>query len=80
MNKFQVDPDRVAPGDGVTGIYIRAWLDGKIGSYDIATLDSASLFAFLRSRGGKNEWAENTILSMLGHTKSAQDLSTVGEE
>jgi hypothetical protein len=64
---FLVDPARKDDGDGVTGIYVRAKLDDKWGSYDIATLDRTSLCAFLRARGGKNEWAENTVLAMLGH-------------
>lgn len=75
MIEFKVDPERKDDGDGVTGIYIRATLDGKYGSYDIATLTGESLMAFLRSRGGKNEWAENCVLTMLGHKQNAQDYS-----
>lgn len=73
MTEFEVDPARKDDGDGVSGIYVRAKLDGKWDSYDIATLTAESLLAFLRSRGGKNEWAENCVLSMLGHQQIAQE-------
>lgn len=78
--EFEVDPIRIEEDcDGVTGIYVRAKLNGEWGSYDIATLTSESLMAFLRSRGGKNEWAENTVLSMLGHKMNAQDFGATPE-
>lgn len=53
------------------GIYVRAkGCDERIGSYDIAELDRDSLLRFLRSRGGDNEWAENVVLVLLGHTQN----------
>lgn len=52
---------------GNTGIYVRAvFLDGKYGSADIMELDRVSLLRWLRSRGGENLWAENTVLALLG--------------
>ena len=54
--------------DDTTGIYIRALSpDGSWESVDIALLDKESLLSWLRSRGGKNEWAENCVGAMLGH-------------
>lgn len=53
--------------DQATGIFVRATLEGRWGSYDIAELDRASLLTWLRSRGGANPWAENVVLAMLGH-------------
>lgn len=50
-----------------TGIYVRAKLGDKWGSYDIAELDAKSLLAWLRSRGGENRWAENCVGLLLGH-------------
>jgi hypothetical protein len=66
--KYTVDPHRRQPD---TGIKVRAYLDDEIGNWDIADLDRDSLLRFLRSRGGQNEWAENTVLIMLGHTCQA---------
>lgn len=78
--KFIVDAARISDGDGVTGIYVRAWLDGKCGSHDIATLEAKSLVAFLRSRGGENEWAEGCVLIMLGHKETVRDLIPSGRD
>lgn len=51
-----------------TGIYVRAQTStGAWVSADIAHLDRASLMAWLRSRGGDNPWAENTVAVLLGH-------------
>ena len=51
-----------------TGIYVRAQDDkGHWGSFDIAYLDRPSLMMWLRSRGGDNPWAENTVAALLGH-------------
>lgn len=51
-----------------TGIYVRAQLSsGKWINADIYQLERDSLHRWLRSRGGKNLWAENCVLSLLGH-------------
>ena len=76
---FIVDAERVAmfwaemgekPSDAdetphITGIYVRAKFDGKMGSHDIAVLTRDSLFKWLRSRGGENEWAESVVFILL---------------
>jgi hypothetical protein len=68
---MKVDPKRWAKReelDGQTRIYVRAQTpDGKWHSVDIALLDHASLLQWLRSRGGSNPWAENTVCILLGH-------------
>ncbi len=59
---------RTGTEDPHTGIYVRAKdADGRWQSVDIATLDLESLRAWLRSRGGENEWAESTACMLLGH-------------
>lgn len=55
-----------------TGIYVRAIKpgvegDSGWGSHDIAHLDAPSLLAWLRSRGGRNQLAEDTVGALLGH-------------
>lgn len=70
--ELEVDPDRghvvnASLGDNVSGIFCRAKLDGKWGSYDIAFLDKPSLLGFLRSRDGDNHWAEDVVGILLGH-------------
>ena len=65
MTELTVDPYRT--GAPETGIYVRAREGEKWGSHDIAHLDAASLLIWLRSRGGENAWAENTVGSLLGH-------------
>lgn len=51
-----------------TGIYVRAQdKHGGWSAYDIAQLDASSLLTWLRSRGGDNHWAENTVGVLLGH-------------
>lgn len=64
---LEVDPERVAMGDPGTGIFVRAIFDGQWGSYDIATLKREGLIDWLRSRGGRNDWAENVVALLLGH-------------
>lgn len=53
-----------------TGIYVRA-KEGprstKFVNADLYSLDKTSLLTWLKSRGGDNEWAENTVLILLGH-------------
>jgi hypothetical protein len=68
--ELQVNPGRRAdPGTGAydTGIYVRAWDAGRAVSVDISRLDAPSLLKWLRSRGGKNEWAENVCGILLGY-------------
>ena len=52
----------------MTGIYVRALLGTQWGSFDIGTLQLASLKEWLRSRGGKNVWAEKTVATLLAWT------------
>lgn len=63
---FLVDPERMKHGN-TTGIFVRAKHEGKWGSYDFATLDKASVLAYLRVRGGDNPWAEDIVGILLGH-------------
>ena len=51
-----------------TGIYVRAKRGQKWGNYDIVMLTKDSLQAWLRSRGGQNEWAESVVFILLGHS------------
>jgi hypothetical protein len=55
-----------------TGIRVRAKHGDTegFGSVDIAELDAKSLLTWLRSRGGKNVWAENIVGTLLGHPES----------
>lgn len=67
-----VDPTRLKRWGGaidanITGIYVRARHEDKPVSVDIALLDQASLRHWLRSRGGDNPWAENTVALLLDH-------------
>lgn len=58
-----------AKGVPDTGIKVIGQLsDGSASkSYDIKYLDRDSLSRWLRSRGGKNELAEDVVRHMLGH-------------
>ena len=70
LDDLQIDPQRAEMADNFpkTGIFVRAKdQTGKHQSVDIALLNKASLLALLRSRGGQNEWAENTVGLLLGH-------------
>ena len=65
-DRFRVDPHRSQFPE--TGIYVRAkdmadlvWVNA-----DIAHLDRESLRRWLRSHGGDNPLAENTVLILLG--------------
>jgi len=52
-----------------TGIFVRAQTpEGRMVPVDIWMLDRKSLLTWLRSRGGKNEWAEAVVTTLLGHT------------
>ncbi len=73
---LKFDPERINDQGlhNFTGIYVRAVdPDGKWDNADIAELDRASLKAFLRSRGGRNTWAENVVAVMLGHDQFEPD-------
>ncbi len=62
----RVDASRVACRP--TGIFIRAMnAAGQYDSCDIATITCDSLIRWLRSRGGRNVWAESAVLLILGH-------------
>jgi len=64
---YKTDPARVGLSNA-TGIYVRALDQDKPESVDIAQLNKESLLRWLRSRGGRNEWAENVVLILLGHS------------
>lgn len=56
-----------------TGIFVRAILpDNSCELVDIRYLTAESLLEWLRSCGGKNAWAENVVLYMLGHEQIAE--------
>lgn len=66
---LEIDPKRYESlGDEVTGIYVRAKdSNGKFQNADIAVLTRESMHHWLRSRGGENLWAENTVAALLGY-------------
>ena len=68
MITLEVDPKRIGMLKK-TGIYVRASFNGRFGSYDISELTAYSLLKWLRSRGGENPWAENTVGVILGHSE-----------
>jgi hypothetical protein len=74
FGKSAFDPIRASTWEGLrTGIFVRAKdQGGKYQSVDIALLDAVSLLAWLRSRGGQNFWAENTLGRLLGHNDLSQ--------
>jgi hypothetical protein len=76
LDDLRIDPKRASTEEGLrTGIFVRAKdQSGKYQTVDIALLDGLSLLAWLRSRGGRNFWAENTLGRLLGH----KDLSQYG--
>ena len=68
VTELHVDPARYDPNMVTnTGIFVRAKFNGHWLSVDIAHLDKESLLEWLRSRGGKNPWAEDTVGLLLGH-------------
>jgi len=77
MSDLVTDSKREGLHAETTGIPVRAKnQEGRFKPVDIAELDRDSLHRWLRSRGGKNLWAENTVLQLLGHapiTKEADD-------
>ncbi len=56
-----------------TGIFIRAQVNGKWDTYDIGDkqLTDAQVLAWLRSRGGKNTWAERVVMTLLGRNQNS---------
>ena len=67
MTELNVDSSRYDSENDPTGIFVRAKFNGHWLSVDIAHLDKESLLEWLRSRGGKNPWAEDTVGILLGH-------------
>lgn len=69
---LKIDPERRTKFNlHKTGIFVRAQdEDGKWHSTDIVNLDAESLLEWLRSRGGQNVWAEETVGILLGHPHS----------
>lgn len=66
-NDYIVDEARYR-SVGLTGIYVRARdAEGAYGSFDISHLTLPSLMTWLRSRDGKNPWAESVVATLLGH-------------
>lgn len=66
MIELIVDPTRYSDTVEPTGICVRAALNGKWGNFDIFHLTATSLRDWLRSRGGLNVWAEETIFILFG--------------
>lgn len=65
---LKTDSEREINYNGYSGILVRAvGKDGKWGSFDIAELTRESLIAWLKSHGGDNPHAENTVAVLLGH-------------
>lgn len=63
---MKIDPTRTDLPE--TGIYVRALnVEGRWDNIDLAHLDKESVLEFLQSRGGDNQWAENTVGVLLGH-------------
>ena len=58
-----------------TGIFIRAQIGGKWDSVDIgdSRLSDKQVLDWLRSRGGKNEWAERCVMILLGRNQNIVD-------
>lgn len=69
MKDLIIDVDRyeISPKLPETGIYVRATLRGKWGSYDIVHLTKESLIEWLHKDGGDNKLAENCVGILLGH-------------
>jgi len=71
---MKTDPNREdAYRHGLTGIYVRAkGCNGVYGTFDIAELDDQSLTKWLRSDGGYNLLAENTVRILLGYEQKEE--------
>ena len=65
-----------------TGIYIRVQVGGEWGAYDIADpqVTNEQVLAWLRSRGGKNAWAEDCVLAILGRRQAAARKTPICKE
>ncbi len=68
---LNVDPERLKSQDAGdlahSGVFVRARFGQSYDAYEIEVLDKESLLAWLKSRGGDNPWAENTVCILLGH-------------
>jgi len=69
LDDLIVDVDRAADPElsESTGIFVRAKLGDKWGSWDIAQLTKGSLLSWLKSRGGDNPYAEDVVGILLGY-------------
>jgi hypothetical protein len=65
--ELHTDPKRVSKQHGRSKIYVRAKGPQGFDAFDLAELTRESLLQWLRSRGGANEWAENTVCVLLGY-------------
>lgn len=67
--KYCTNADREDDEDYTgTGIYVRATNSkAEVVNADLAQLDQESLLRWLRSRGGENRWAEQTVGILLGY-------------
>jgi len=65
---YYVDQTRLDILDSGFPIRAKNRATGRYDTYDIIQLDKPSLLAWLRSRGGDNEYAENVVLLLLGHS------------
>ena len=65
--ELKIDPKRLWMEDKETGIFVRAKNGDKWDNFDIVYLDTKSLLTWLKSRGGSNKWAEDTVCIILGH-------------
>jgi hypothetical protein len=78
MKELETDLARVELPE--TGILVRAknaW--GLWEAVDIAHLSLDSLYEWLRSRGGDNPWAENTVAILLGHEIPEERVKALNE-
>lgn len=70
-----IGPEKIEAGETSTGASIERVDPASLhqpaqwtwGSWDIVHLTQDSLQAWLRSRGGENEWAESVVYVLLGH-------------
>jgi hypothetical protein len=66
--ELKINPERMGTEFETTGIYVRAKInDEKWDNADIMQLDRDSLISFMHSRGEKNTWAENIVLTLFGY-------------
>jgi hypothetical protein len=69
LHELRMNPKRIAKNRWIVlEILVRAKNEhGHFQNCDIGDLDRESLLSWLRSRGGSNPWAEQTILILLGY-------------